>query len=87
MVIAKKYYSPTALLDDNEKAIYYDREFDTTNYDIIEEKYKRERDSLSSEEFILFLTDKFKTTDKMNEDTAEYMATMQLCTFNYSLLE
>ena len=75
LVIAKKYYSPTALLDDNEKAIYYDREFDTTNYDIIEEKYKRERDSLSSEEFILFLTDKFKTTDKMNEDTAEYMAT------------
>ena len=40
LVIAKKYYSPTALLDDNEKAIYYDREFDTTNYEIIEEKSK-----------------------------------------------
>lgn len=73
-IIAKKYYSIETLSGDNNKPIYYDKEFDTTNYDIIEEKYKKERDSLSSEDFILFLTDKFKTKDKMDEDTAEYMA-------------
>jgi len=74
-IIAKKYYSVETLLEDNDKPIYYDKEFDTTNYEIIEEKYKKERDSLSSEEFVLFLTDKFKTKDKMDEVTAEYMAT------------
>lgn len=75
LVIAKKYYSVEALLEDNNKPIYFDKEFDTTNYDIIEDKYKKERDSLSTEDFILFLADKFKTKDKMDEDTAEYMAT------------
>jgi len=74
-IIAKKYYSIQALLEDNEKPIYYDREFDTTNYDIIEEKYKKERDSLSSEDFILFLTETFKTKEKISEEAAEYMAT------------
>jgi hypothetical protein len=74
-IIAKKYYSIESLLDDNEKSIYYDREFDTTNYDIVEEKYKKERDTLSPEDFILFLTDKLKKNDKMDEASAEYMAT------------
>lgn len=74
-IIAKKYYSIETLLEDNDKPIYYDKEFDTTNYDIVEEKYKKERDTLSSEEFILFLTDKLKTKDKMDEASAEYMAT------------
>jgi hypothetical protein len=73
-IIAKKYYSMETLLEDNDKPIYYDKEFDTTNYDLIEEKYKRERDSLTTEEFVVFLTDKFKTKDKMDDDSAEYMA-------------
>jgi len=32
-IIAKKYYSMDALTEDNEKQIYFDKEFDTTNYD------------------------------------------------------
>ena len=75
LIIAKKYYSPESLLDDNEKPIYYDKEFDTTNYEIVEEKYKKERDNLSTEDFIVFLTDKLRTKDNMDEDSAEYMAT------------
>ncbi len=73
-IISKKYYSIEALVADNEKPIYYDKEFDTTNYDIIDEKYKKERDQLSPEDFILFLTDQFKTKNKMDENSAEYMA-------------
>jgi hypothetical protein len=73
-VIAKKYYSSEALLADNQKPIYYDKEFDTTNYDLIEEKYKKQRDELSSEEFILFLSDEFQRKSKMDEVSAEYMA-------------
>jgi len=74
-IIAKKYYSLDTLLADNDKAVYYDKEFDTTNYDIIEEKYKKERDNLSTEDFIVFLADKFREKDKIDEDSAEFMAT------------
>ena len=73
-VIAKKYYSSDAMLADNQKVIYYDKEFDTTNYQLLEEKYRKQRDSLSSEELILFLSDEFRK-NKMDETSAEYMAT------------
>ena len=73
-IIAKKYYSTETMLSDNEKPIYFDKEFDTTNYDIIEEKYKKQRDQLSTEEFILYLSDDFRTKGNMNEESAEYMA-------------
>jgi hypothetical protein len=74
-IIAKKYYSMNALLEDNEKQIYFDKEFDTTNYDLIQEKYRKQRDELTSEELILFLTDDLKNRSKMDEASAEYMAT------------
>ena len=56
-IIAKKYYSKEKMMEDNDKAIYFDKEFDTTNYDIIEEKYKKQRDQLTNEDFKLFLTE------------------------------
>lgn len=74
-IIAKKYLSMETLMSDNEKPIYYDKQYDTTNYDLINEKYKKEYNSLSSEEFILFLTNKFQREKKMDEINAEYMAT------------
>jgi len=77
-IISKKYYSVQSLQNDNDKPIYYDREYDSTNYNIIEEKYKKQRDQLSPEEFIIFLTDELKTKHKMDEDSAEYMATTLL---------
>ena len=74
-IIAKKYYSMDALMLDNEKQIYFDKEFDTTNYELVQEKYKKQRDELTSNEFILFLTEELKTRSKMDEMSAEYMAT------------
>jgi hypothetical protein len=74
-IIAKKYYSREGLNEDNEKLVFFDKDFDTTNYDLIEEKYKKQRDQLSSEDFILFLTDEFQAKNKMDEASAEYMAT------------
>ena len=73
-IIAKKYYSLEKMMEDSDKPIYFDREFDTTNYDVIEEKYKRERDQLSSEDFEVFLTNEFVSKGKMDEQSAEYMA-------------
>jgi hypothetical protein len=74
-IIAKQYYSMASLLEDNNKQIYYDKAFDTTNYDIVETKYSKERNNLSADEFIVFLTNAFVTKDKMDETYAEYMAT------------
>ena len=74
-IISKKYYTEEALKNDNDKQIYYDKDYDTTNYDIVEEKYKKQREQLDSEEFILYLTNEFKTKNKMDENSSEYMAT------------
>ena len=74
-IISKKYYSKDAMLEDDGKPIYFDKEYDATNYEIIEEKYKTQRDNLSSEEFIIFLTDEFINKHKMDEKPAEHMAT------------
>jgi hypothetical protein len=73
-IISKKYLSKEALIDDNNKTIYFDKEYDTTNYNIIEEKYKRQYDSLSEDEFLLFLVDSLKVNQKLTEDMSEYMA-------------
>jgi len=72
-IIAKKYYSKETLISDNNKLIYYDRDYDSTNYNIIEEKYKKERDRLSKEDFYIYLTNEF--TSKMSKEDAEHMAT------------
>ena len=74
-IIAKKYYSIESLMEDNDKQVYFDKEFDTTNYDIVNEKYKKQRDELTSEEFILYLSDELKKNLKMDEASSEYMAT------------
>lgn len=74
-IIAKKYYSKEGLLEDNEKQIFFDKDYDTTNYDLINEKYRKQREQLSNEDFILFLTEEFMTKKKMDEQSAEYMAT------------
>jgi hypothetical protein len=73
-VIAKKYYSAEHLLRDNGLPIYYDKDFDTTNYSIIDEKYKKEYHSMTNEAFLAFLIEKLKTTYKLNASSAEYMA-------------
>ena len=74
-IIAKKYYSIESLMEDNDKPIYFDKDFDTTNYDLVNDKYKKQRDELSGEEFILYLTEELKKGSKMDDVSAEYMAT------------
>jgi len=73
-IIAKKYYDTNKLVEDNGKTIYFDKEYDNTPYEIIQEKYKNQRDNLSPEDFILFLSEEFKNNQKMDENKAEYMA-------------
>ena len=73
-VIAKKYYSHEKLIEDNYENVYFDKEYDDTNYDIIEEKFKSEQSSMTKEEFRLFLIPQLKKIYKLSDENATYMA-------------
>jgi hypothetical protein len=73
-IIAKKYYSMDKLTEDNNQTIYFDKEYDTTDYDILTNKYKKESSSLQSDELLLYLTEEFMKKQKKDEKTAKYMA-------------
>merc|ERR1712166_321463 len=56
-VLTKNYKDIDLLKNDNgKKEIYYDREYDTTRYDIME-KFDKDRDILQDEELLLKITE------------------------------
>ncbi len=65
--IAKKYTSEKSLNSDNDKVIFYDQEFDLTDYKFIN-NYQKEQSSLSKEEFLLFLSKKIQDSLKMSPE-------------------
>jgi len=73
-IIAKKYYNHDKLNEDNGQDIYFDKEYDNTNYDLLATTFKKEANSLESDELILYLTEVFKKKEKKDEKTAAYMA-------------
>ena len=73
-IIAKKYYELDQLMQDNNKDIYFDKDYDNTNYNLIDEKYKKERDELNKEDFAILLEEDLKNKYKQDENTAIYMA-------------
>ena len=73
-VIAKRYFTKEKLESDNNNLIFFDREYDTTDYDMINEQFKRERDSLTSEELELYITEQLKKKYKKADRDAEYLA-------------
>jgi len=72
--IAKKYNSKKSLLEDNGKTVYFDKAYDNTNYNIVSEKYSKQRDQLISEDFLLYLTNEFVEKHKLSEKEAEELA-------------
>jgi hypothetical protein len=77
--ISKKYVSMDTLKKDNNKSIlYFDKEYDTTDYSILD-KYKNKQNSLSREDFIQFLTNDFIRKYKYSYDESiEYVETLML---------
>jgi len=73
-VIAKKYFTKERLEADNDKIIYFDREYDTTDYDMINEQFKKERDTLSAEELEIYIAEQLKKKYKKEERDADYLA-------------
>ena len=61
-VIAKQYDTLEELAADNEKDIYYDKKFDTTQYNIMEEpSIQKEQMKRAPEDFRHFLIEKLRT--------------------------
>ena len=52
-VLSKKYFAKDELEDDNGKQIFFDKKYDNTFYDIINE-YQEQKESQSPEAFLDF---------------------------------
>ena len=79
-VIAKQYLTEDELKNDNGKTIYFDKKFDTTDYNIFEDKngridkdIDRARNILSNEDYNLYLVDILQRKFKYTEIDANYM--------------
>ena len=73
-VIAKKYFTRENLTDDNDKIIYFDREYDTTDYDMINQQFAKERDTLTPDELEIYITEQLKKKYNKEERDAMYLA-------------
>jgi septum formation topological specificity factor MinE len=73
-VIAKKYFTRENLTNDNDKIIYFDREYDTTDYDMINQQFAKERDTLTPDELEIYITEQLKKKYKKEERDAMYLA-------------
>ena len=87
-IIAKQYQNINELNDDNytnsessessknQKTIYFDKKFDTTNYSLLNQ-YEKEMNKMESDEFINFLIEKLQKSEKLSrEDTVDLVETL-----------
>lgn len=71
--VAKKYSSSEDMELDNNRDVYFDKEFDTTPYSILDD-FIKEQSNLSGEEFKNFLETKLENQYKYSKIDAEYIA-------------
>ena len=69
-VLSKKYMELDELENDNNKTIYFDKQYDKTIYDIINE-YQDERATMSAEDFFKFFTTKLIENIGLDEINAQ----------------
>lgn len=72
-VIAKRYSTLEELMGDNGSTVYFDKKYDNSPYYLLDD-YVEEKNRLSPEEFVLFLSDKLQKKQKYNAYDAEYTA-------------
>ena len=74
-VMAKRYRSAEELKADNDVDIYFDKEFDKTDYELTNDKdFIKQQKVLSPDELLIYITDKVQRKYKLSETEAEYMA-------------
>ena len=72
-IIAKQYFDINDLENDNDTEIYFDKQYDTTNYGILD-NYEKELINMPSELFVGFLIGNLKSRMKLNDADSEYLA-------------
>ena len=72
LVLAKNYPNQEALQEDNdgERPIFFDKKYDTTDYDFIE-SYRDQQESMSSVDFSMFIVDELIKKKKMTYEDAK----------------
>uniref|UniRef100_A0A6C0LNI1 Uncharacterized protein n=1 Tax=viral metagenome TaxID=1070528 RepID=A0A6C0LNI1_9ZZZZ len=73
VIIAKKYASRGDLERDNGIEIYFDKAYDKTNYEVLND-YESEIVNMSPENFIIFLNSKLKKKYNLDDKSAEYLS-------------
>ena len=73
-VISKHYDTLKELNSDNGIDIYFDKKYDNTDYGILN-NYEHQLNSMEPDAFFDFLTQKIKSTFKLNETDSVYIAT------------
>jgi len=69
-----KYYKSIELLEaDNDKIIYFDKKYDTTNYGLLD-NYEKEIIRLTPEELLIHLTNDLMNKNRLSEVEADYLA-------------
>ena len=72
LVLAKNYQNEEALQEDNdsERPVFFDKKYDTTDYDFIE-SYREQQESMSSVDFAMFIVDELIKKKKMTYEEAK----------------
>jgi hypothetical protein len=73
IIVAKQYKTYEELQQDNNKTIYFDKKYDTTNYGLLD-KYEDMIIKLSPENFMNHLIQDLTKTLKINTDDAELLS-------------
>lgn len=74
-VLAKQYTSLDELEADNNRDIYFDKKFDTTQYSLLDDpEYQKEMATRDPEDFIEYLVKKLEKKEKLNTQEAYYLA-------------
>jgi hypothetical protein len=74
IVIAKEYKNESELNEDNEKLVFFDKKYDNTPYDIMDE-YVKEQNVMGTDKFYEYLIDKLVDKYKYNKTDAPRIAT------------
>ena len=72
LVLAKNYQNEEALQEDNdsERPVFFDKKYDTTDYDFIE-SYREQQEAMSSVDFAMFIVDELIKKKKMTYEEAK----------------
>lgn len=76
--IAKTYRSLDDLFNDNQIIIYYDKKYDTTDYEEYETNYEKQISTMNPEELKKYIIRDLMIKKKMDETSANYLANTYL---------